>query len=49
MISTYRTALKLPLEKTTNRLFYCDFDRALHWIKTYPEELNQLARAASEC
>jgi hypothetical protein len=45
VISTYRTALKLPLDKTTNCLFYCDFDRALHWIKTYPEELKQLTES----
>jgi hypothetical protein len=31
--------------KTTNHLFYCDFDRALHWIKTYPEELTQIVES----
>jgi hypothetical protein len=41
-ISTYRTALKLSLDTTTNRIFYCDFDRALHWLKSYPEELKEL-------
>jgi len=43
IINTYQTALKQALNKHNERMFYCDFDRALHWIKTYPIELQKIA------
>lgn len=45
VISTYQTALKMALDGDS-RIFYCDLDRALHWIRSYSEELRQLAGAA---
>ena len=42
-ISTYREAIKTALENIespkTQRIFYIDFDRLLHWCAKYPEEL----------
>lgn len=34
-----RHALRLGLESGASRLHYCDFDRVLHWVRTYPSEL----------
>ncbi len=34
-----RHALRLGLETGAKQLHYCDFDRILHWIGCYPEEL----------
>jgi hypothetical protein len=34
-----RTTLRLGLETGTSHLQMCDFDRALHWIAHYPQEL----------
>lgn len=34
-----RHALRLGLESGAGHLHYCDFDRVLHWIGRYPEEL----------
>ncbi|MGI5836396.1 MAG: hypothetical protein ACOX87_07880 [Chloroflexota bacterium] len=34
-----RHALRMGLRTTASHLQYCDFDRILHWIGRYPEEL----------
>jgi len=39
VLSTYRTALKRAAERNPEHIFHCDFDRILHWVKAYPEEL----------
>jgi len=36
---TYKKALKQALNHDQELIFYCDFDRILHWAKTYPDEL----------
>ena len=46
--STYQTALKQPIRKDPERILYCDFDRALHWIQAYPEEFKQLSTINSD-
>jgi hypothetical protein len=43
VISSYQTALTASTRSNVDRIFYCDLDRALHWIKTYPNELRTLA------
>jgi len=48
VISSYQTALSKFSWSNGDRIFYCDFDRALHWIKTYSEELKQLAKSPPE-
>jgi len=37
--STYVIALRRATEKNAEPIFYCDFDRLLHWASCYPEEL----------
>lgn len=36
-----RESLKLALETEPSFVFYCDFDRVLHWLETHPQELEQ--------
>jgi hypothetical protein len=43
VISSYQTALSRALTPNVDSLFYCDLDRALHWIKSHPQELEALA------
>lgn len=38
-----RQAVKLALESGASHIFYCDFDRILHWAEFYPQELVQVA------
>jgi len=42
IVSTYRTAFKHAIAKNPDRIFYCDFDRILHWVNAYPEELAEI-------
>ncbi|MHB8990794.1 MAG: hypothetical protein ACYC66_04015 [Chloroflexota bacterium] len=35
-----RHALRLGIESGARHLHYCDFDRVLHWVERYPEELD---------
>ena len=35
------------LETGAEVIFYCDADRALHWARTYPEELRKVAKLAT--
>lgn len=37
-----RMSVKLALEGNCDHLLYCDFDRMLHWISVYPDELADL-------
>jgi len=37
--STYVLALRRATEKNVEPIFYCDFDRLLHWASHYPQEL----------
>lgn len=39
VVHTYKKALWLAIRKEVGYLFYCDFDRLLHWAKAYPDEL----------
>ena len=45
-IANYKTAIRTTLEKldkpSSQRIFHIDFDRLVHWINTYPEELTNL-------
>jgi hypothetical protein len=39
VINTYQVALKQACDSKTSNILYCDLDRALHWMKTYPDEI----------
>lgn len=45
-IVTYKTAIRTTLENidkpSSQRIFLIDFDRLIHWINTYPEELTNI-------
>ena len=43
VVETYKTALRSGLDENAQHLMYCDFDRALHWVRTYPLELSRIA------
>ena len=51
-IDTYRTALRTALENIDDsayqRIFHIDFDRLIHWINTYPEELSHILQNNSD-
>ena len=38
-VDTYKKALNQALNNNQEPIFYCDFDRILHWARTYPDEL----------
>ena len=38
----YKKALKYVKEEKTDRIMYVDFDRLIHWINYYPDELQKL-------
>jgi len=42
VVSCYQTSLSQSLEPITGDIFYCDLDRALHWIRNYPKEFEAL-------
>lgn len=46
VISTYKTALKHTSTKGPEKIFSCDFDRILHWINTYPQELIKITKTS---
>lgn len=48
IISAYRVALRQALTKESERIFYCDFDRILHWTRSYPNELKEIIQSHSE-
>jgi hypothetical protein len=37
-----QTSLKDVTDSKTQKIFYIDFDRLIHWIETYPEELSDV-------
>jgi len=43
-VKNYQLAVQKGLELAHNdeKIFYCDFDRLLHWYKHYPQELHDL-------
>ena len=43
-----RRALRAGLEAGTSHLQMCDFDRALHWMAHYPQELQEVIDAIAE-
>ncbi len=40
-----RHTLRLGLESSASHLHYCDFDRVLHWMGRYPQELASVLEA----
>lgn len=42
MGKTYKEAIALGLKFKTRHIHVCDFDRILHWVKTYPNELKDI-------
>jgi hypothetical protein len=42
-----RRALRLALGTDANHIQYCDFDRALHWVRSFPDELPIVAEEAT--
>ena len=45
--STYILALRRATEKKIEPIFYCDFDRLLHWTSHYPEELEAVTQKST--
>lgn len=45
IIGTYKKALKSALTSNFECIFYCDFDRILHWASTYPKELMEISNS----
>jgi len=41
-------AVKLAVEQAASHIFYCDYDRILHWVEHYPAELERTSRAVQE-
>ncbi len=46
IISAYKKALKQALTNNPKHIFYCDFDRILHWVDAFPQELIETARTS---
>jgi len=46
--SGYCAALERGLREFPDHVFYCDLDRLIHWVRTYPEEYRQTRRKALE-
>jgi len=46
--SVYSAALERSLKESPEHVFYCDLDRLIHWVKTYPEEYRRTRRKALE-
>ena len=44
VVNCYQTSLNQSLKSKTSDIFYCDLDRALHWIRNYPKELEALIK-----
>jgi hypothetical protein len=51
-VDNYKTAIKLALDQIVSpeneKIFYCDFDRLIHWINTYPDELAKTLKNNSD-
>ena len=48
VLDCYRTAFRMAIRPGVDNIFYCDLDRALHWVKSYPDELKALAKSQSD-
>ncbi|HSD85501.1 MAG TPA: hypothetical protein VLG46_16690, partial [Anaerolineae bacterium] len=42
-----RGAVQLALQSSCPFILYCDFDRILHWMEFYPQELSDVAQQIS--
>ncbi len=42
MGKTYKEAIRMGLKMKTRHIHVCDFDRILHWAKTFPNELRDI-------
>ncbi len=51
-VDNYRKAIKLALDQIVSpeqeKIFYIDFDRLIHWINTYPDELIKTLKENSD-
>ena len=53
-VDTYKTALKTTIKNIPNpnlrtqKIFYIDFDRLIHWVNSYPEELKDVLRKGTD-
>ena len=43
-----RAAVELALQAPCPFIIYCDFDRILHWMEFYPEELHRVAQQITQ-
>ncbi len=41
---TYRGAMQMGIKLNTRSIHVCDFDRILHWIKSFPNELRDVIK-----
>jgi hypothetical protein len=46
VVGCYQSAITQAFRSGADNIFYCDLDRALHWVKTYPSELGTLAESS---
>lgn len=44
MGKTYKQAVNLGLKMNTRHIHVCDFDRILHWVKVFPNELRDVVK-----
>lgn len=44
----YLQAIQMGVESRAEHMMLVDFDRAIHWVKTFPDELKQVVRDLSE-
>jgi len=51
-VDNYKRAIKLALDHVVypenEKIFYIDFDRLIHWINTYPDELTKTLKENSD-
>lgn len=43
-----RTCLRMALEGGGEKIHYCDFDRIIHWIRNYPQEIADIESSLEE-
>jgi len=46
--NNYRSAIRSGLKSSATHIHLVDFDRALHWAKTYPDELSEIIKLIPE-
>lgn len=44
IIQSYLNAIKHGRDTGAETILYCDFDRVMHWVRTYPKELSCVAK-----